>query len=303
MAKLMTKAKYYLLVLTLVLSFASTQAEEEKTKKETLLVVGIGYNQLSPAVRQSMGELNVVEVEFSPQWQRYIDQSDADKVIVRHPSGYTALYYKDGTFLRDLGTSPASYAYPYDTSLGSNIRRPAADAISPTPDWHQVGYNTGGRSDPYRNYSPPSSKANTAKLSPGWGYNREKQVPSRKDTIFQFLSFFPIDTVTPFNYPGTFDSAGVPTAYALGSLPHIGGMALELREAKKQRAVYDANATALPEFAEYPTQMYNAQDPNNPLTQDPNLIHMSPMPQAFGMKYPNYEQQAEYYRNYGKPMP
>jgi|GEM_PF-3097931 len=285
----------------LSLNTISARAEENDNKKETLLVVGMGYNQLSPAVRQSLGELNVVEIEFSPQWQRYIEQSDADKVILRHPSGYTAMYYKDGTFLRDLGVSSASYAYPY--SLESNIKRPPADDVSPTPEWSQVGYSTGGRSDPYRNYAPPVSKTNYQKLSPGWGYNREKQAPSKKDTLFQFLSFFPLDTVTPFNYPGTFDSVGVPTAYAVGSLPHIGGMALEMREAKKQRQIYEANATALPEFTEYPVQMYNSQDPHNPLTQDPNYIHMSPMPQAFGMSHPNYEQQAEYYRNYGKPMP
>ncbi len=300
MPTLITRAKLILLAILLVLSCApSTKAEEEK--KETLLVVGVGYNQLSPATRQSMGPVNVVEIEFTPQWQRYIDQSDADKVILRHPSGYTALYHKDGTFLRDLGTSSAAYAYPY-TVQGTNTR-PPAEAITSTPDWHQVGYATGGLTDPYRQYAPPASKRNYQSLSPGWGYNREKAAPSRKDTFFQFLSFFPIDTVTPFNYPGTFDSVGVPTAYALGSIPHIGGMALEMREAKKQRELYDANAAAIPEHVEFPVQMYNSQDPNNPLTQDPNFIRMSPMPQGFDMKYPNFQQQANYYAQYGRPSP
>ncbi len=299
MATLMTRAKFILLAAMLLLSCTVTKAEEEK--KETLLVVGVGYNQLSPAVRQSMGPVNVVEIEFTPQWHRYIDQSDADKVILRHPSGYTALYHKDGTFLRDLGVNPASYAYPY--SLEGKPPRPAVDTVSPTPDWSQVGYSSGGRTDPYRQYGPPASHRNYQSLSPGWGYNREKAAPSRKDTFFQFLSYFPLDTVTPFNYPGTFDSVGVPTAYALGSIPHIGGMALEMREAKKQRELYDANAAAIPEYVEFPVQMYNNQDPNNPLTQDPNFIRMSPMPEAFGMKFPNYQQQADYYSQYGKPSP
>lgn len=276
-------------------------AEDDRDKKITLLVVGVGYNQLSPAIRQSMGEVNVVEVEFSPQWHRYIDQTDADRVILRHPSGYTGMYHRDGSFLRDLGVSPAAYAYPYIEQTA--IKRPPAEEVTPNPDWHQTGYTVGGLRDPYRSYAPPSSKRNYQALAPGWGYNREKVAPSRKDTLFQFLSFFPIDTVTPFNYPGTFDSVGVPTAYALGVLPHAGGLALEMREAKKQRELYDANNSAIPEYVEFPVQMYNNQEPSNPISPDPNMIRMSPMPQAFGENHPQFADRANYYYNYGSPMP
>ncbi len=294
-----TRAKIILALMLLMNLHAL--AEEDPNKKLTLLVVGMGYNQLSPATRQSLGEVNVVEVEFSPQWHRYIDQTDADKIILRHPSGYTGLYHKDGTLLRELGVNPASYAYPYSTP--TTVTRPAAEDVVPTPDWHQTGYSLGGRTDPYRYSSPPMTKRNYQSLSPGWGYNREKTAPSRKDTLFQFLSFFPIDTVTPFNYPGTFDSVGVPTAYALGVVPHVGGLALELHEGKKQREIYDANNAALPEYVEYPVQMNNPQEPSNPFSQDPNVVRMTPMPQAFGQNHPQYVDKANYYYQYGSPMP
>ncbi len=280
----------------------SAQAEENNPNaKETLLIVGATYNGLSLATRQSLGDINVVQIDYTPQWKRYIEQTDADKVIIKHPGGALGLYYKDGTLIRNLGVSSASYAYPY--MMPASAQRPPAEDVTSTRDWHPTGYTTGGRIDPYRNYSPPSTKRNYQAMAPGWGYSREQTAPTKKDTLYQFMSFFPIDTVTPFNYPGTFDSAGVPTAYSLGVIPHIGGLALEMREAKKQQEIYQANAAAIPEHLEFPVQMINNQESTNPFTQDPNFIRMNPMPQAFDANFPQYDEKADYYAQFGRPLP
>ncbi len=277
-------------------------AEENPFKQETVLIVGMKFQELSPSIQQVFRDASKVEVELSPQWERYIEQSDADKVIIKQASGFIGLYNREGLLLRSLGMSPSqnTYAVPAPQSQRPN----PSEYMYPSEYWHPTGYASGGRIDPYRVTNPPKSKANYQRLAPGWGYNREKTQASKKETLYQFLSFFPLDTVTPFNYPGTYDSAGISTAYGLGVIPHLGGLALEMRNARQQKEIYDANTRGMvPDYIEYPVQMTNPLEPENPITTDPNYIRMSPMPEAFKLNHPEYEERANYYLEHGKPLP
>lgn len=271
--------------------------------KETLLMVGATVDDLAESEKSILDNYEVVQVPAESAWERVLEQSDATRVIIKQPSGFVGIYDADGKLMRRVGQQAPKQGLA--TPLVSQDANPNAvrpDANFTYYQWDQLGYNTGGRRDPYRAQFN-SEKHNMQKLAPGWGYHREVEKPSKMDMVYRLFSFMPNDTTTPFNYPGTWDSANVPIAYTLGAIPHIGGAIYEYKKGNEDHERYEAETKPVPYYAEYPPNYFNNAEPSNPISRDPNMIRYQQMPQAFQEQYPHYNEWAEYYGLNGSPPP
>lgn len=256
----------------------------------TIALVGIKASDFPDEEQALLKGRNILELNFDEGWYQTASNHRAQEIVIKQPSGFVGLYTPSGILVRPLNVSEN-----YKDNL---VKAPNNEYYK---GWDELGYTTGGRIDPYRPMT--MHEDNMAKLNPGWGYSKVREEPGIKDSIFKFLSFMPLDVVTPFNYPGTFDSTGIPAAYGLGVIPHIGGLAIEMRNANKEHELMVENRSNIPYYAEYPVQYYNSAEPSNPFTRDPNLVRQSHMPEAFYYQYPYYDQAADYYRLYGQQAP
>jgi len=286
------KSLAIIILLSLGLSLAAL------AKKETYLLVGITFDQLPQAEQDSLGDANLIEIAAGPGWQNYIRQSDADKVILKHPTGYVGLYSSDGMLLRQVNTQiTQGFLEPQPTFQQSP---PVTNNVT-WYHWDQTGYQSGGRIEPYR----PQAvwhKRDQKDLAPGWGYDG-KRGSSKTNILYNFMSFFPLDTVTPFNYPGSWDESSIGWAYSVGSIPHIGGLAAEWRRAHNEKKQFEQASKQPPDHIEFPVQYYNPSEPSNPISRDPNQVRMEQMPQSWTQNNPTYSQWADYYGIESKPLP
>jgi hypothetical protein len=280
--------RFFLIFFSIFFLFLPVRAYDRL--KSTIALVGISTTDFPEEEKTLLNGRNILELNFDEGWYQTAVNHGAQEIVIKQPSGFLGLYTPSGILIRALN-SPENYE--------DNLVRAAGNQYY--KQWDQTGYTTGGRIDPYRPMT--MHEKNMQVLNPGWGYSKVREEPGIKDSIFKFLSFVPLDVVTPFNYPGTFDSTGIPAAYGLGVLPHIGGLAIEMRNANKEHELMVENRAAIPYYAEYPVQYYNSAEPSNPYTRDPNLIRQNQMPEAFYYEYPYYDQAADYYRLYGKEAP
>lgn len=261
----------------------------------TILLVGIKPSELAEREEGLLNGKEVVQVELSENWKQSIERSRASEVLLRQNSGFVGLYSAKGNLIRTVELKDGSN--PLQTEPYAAIHQ---DLIEEQMD-RDHGYIAGGRIDPYRPRTLIYEPQNNAQLTPGWGYNSEYYKPSSKRSmLISFLNFAPIDTTTPLNYPGLFDQRGLTTAYGLGVIPHIGGLAASMMRAGSDRKDYDyyRQANAVPEYLEHPTIYYrdNYGEPGNPISTDPNMIRYQQMPQAFNQSFPNY---GMYGQNFG----
>ena len=266
------------------------------TDESKILLVGIDPTELSTSENGLLAGKNIIRVGFRNNWYEDLRLHQPGSVILKQPSGFAGLYDTKGVLVRtvNLKAPPDIPAY--------NQAQPATNQNFYYKGWDQnLGYNTGGRRDPYRAQNVHTTQYRSQqKLAPGWGYNRfGPRVPGQgggvTDTLLNFFSFAPIDTVSPFNYPGSFDQLGIAGSYSFGVLPHIGGLASEIYRGKRDQAQYNQRVKPLPYYAEQPVQYYSPSDPTNPISRDPNQFRRYPMPQAFNSNYPDYQDQANYY--------
>lgn len=289
------KIIYICLGLSLCLSAVNISVKAE-IPSTSILLVGIKPNELSLNEQMHLSGKEVIEVPFNNHWQDSIQKYQAQEIILKQPSGFTGLYMPNGHIVRvvDLKIRPN---HPYYNTPPA----PAVRNLQPK-HWKQLGYNTGGRRDPYR----AQAVDRHAKLAPGWGYNRDLNPPKTKRQVFlDFLAYSPLDPATPFNYPGTFDALNLSGVYLTGSLPHIGGLIQETQRAKANQQRYNELLKQTPQndYTEQPVQYYNEADPTNPISSDPNQFRLQQMPEAFTKNYPNYEHKANYYQQHGQPLP
>ncbi len=256
-----------------------------------ILFVGVSANELAEHEKKLLRGKKVIEIEKTDNWEKSIINTSAQEVVVRQNTGFVGLYTPNGSLVKGLDLIGAPNPYlanqPIPTPVQSMVYQ----------DVDKQGYTTGGRIDPYQPlviYEPK----NNARLSAGWGYNSQLDQPKtyKRSAIVDFLNFAPIDAVTPFNYPGTFDQVSIPAAYGLGVLPHIGGLFAARRRAKAEQQNFEYyQRQGAPDYLEEPVQYYRynqfqSKEPTNPITNDPNFMRLQQMPQSFNRSFPYYGQ-------------
>jgi hypothetical protein len=240
----------------------------------------------------------LVEVTKTDGWEDIVSETRAAQVIVKHPSGYTGLYSGRGEFIREIKLKDNDIPQYY-------TQDPVPEPIQhqARKNWEDTGYETGGVVDPYK---PRRDKVSDGKyLNPGWGY---ATVPNKKrgfgSKVMDLARVAPLDTVSPFNYAGTYGGSSIAAAYGLGVIPHIGSFVASLRKGKDDNAQYNNSIAARNEFVDYPVQYYNSTDPSNPISRDPNMFRIDQMPQAFDQQVGDqFYRDANYYQHYGQAHP
>ena len=252
-----------------------------------ILLVGLTGDELADNERKVLIGKRVIEVPYSDTWQKAIAGTNANEVILKQNTGFVGLYTQAGFLIKPLETQAGN---PY---FKNNAEPSATERLGHELEYARYGYSTGGRIDPYQPKADYYDPQDTMRLAAGYGYNTQASQPrtTKRTVIGDLFNFVPIDVVTPFNYPGTYDQLGISSAYALGVIPHIGGAIVATRRAQADKANYDYykqqyppdHADVAPRF-----DYYNRAEPSNPITTNPNFMRMDPMPQAFQRDYPNY---------------
>ncbi len=253
----------------------------------TILLVGLTGDELADHERKVLTNKKVIEVPCSDNWQKTIASVQANEVILKQNTGFVGLYTSGGFLVRPLETQEGN---PY---FKNNAEVPPTQRVGHQLEYSRYGYSTGGRIDPYQPKADYYEPRDSMRLAAGYGYNTHIDQPrtNKRTVIGDLFNFVPIDVVTPFNYPGTFDQLGISSAYTLGVLPHIGGALVAMRRAQGDKANYDYYKQQYPpDHADTPpiVNYYNRAEPTNPIVTDPNFMRMQPMPQAFQRDYPNY---------------
>lgn len=247
-----------------------------------IILVGISPYELAPSESKVLEEGKIIQIPQSHDWQREIDELyKPSKVILRQPSGFVGLYDSKGTLLRrmELNSPPniPQYTEPPPPSSRAYYAK----------DMDNIGYQTGGTVDPFAEVDRFANK-NQAKLAPGWGYGEPRQKRGIGGALLDFAAIAPLDPVTPFNYPGTYNSMGLAGAYSLGVLPHVGGLFVEMKRAHDDQKHYEATRLQVPTYHERPVQYHNPRDPSNPIVVDPAMQYgLNPPPQAIYMNNPD----------------
>jgi hypothetical protein len=256
-----------------------------------ILLVGVSANELAEHEKKILRGKKVIEIDKTNDWQKSIISNSPQEVVLRQNTGFVGLYTPNGSLVRglDLIDSPNPYF------VNQPIPAPVQDMVYQEVD--KQGYNTGGRIDPYQPIAVYEPK-NNGRLAAGWGYNSQLNQPNtyKRSAVVDFLNFAPIDAVTPFNYPGHYDQVGIPAAYGLGVLPHIGGLFAARKRAKAEQQNFEYyQRQGAPDYLEAPVQyyrynQYQSKEPSNPITSDPNFIRLQQMPQSFNKVFPYYGQ-------------
>lgn len=262
----------------------------------TILLVGVAADELAEYELKVLKGKRIIEIPSSQNWRTTLENTHADEILLKQNSGFVGLYTPGGSLVRAIDLEGGN---PY---LEKNPLPPDHMQISHEIEFGQIGYSTGGRVDPYQPLGYHSEQKDETKLAPGYGYNSQIDQPKvfSRSSWMDLLNFVPIDVVTPFNYPGTFDQHGIGAAYTLGAIPHIGGAVAEWRKAKADKGNFDYyQQQQPPNHVEYPPvyQRFNSGSPTNPITDDPNFMRYQTMPQAFVREYPSYAGSPQgYYR-------
>ena len=253
-----------------------------------ILLVGIKQHELA---HNEMGLLNgkkVVEIYRTGNWVDAVEKVEAKEVIVKYDSGFAGLYTPAGDLIRPIELADGSNPIQQETRTGLIESYPLHELRD------KVGYQTGGRVDPYRPRQYIESHEDQAKLAPGWGYNSNYDKPkSKRSAIVDALNFMPIDVTTPIHYAGFTDSAGLTTAYTLGVIPHIAGLVTRMKRGQAERDDYQyyKREQAIPDYLDAAPDYYyqgSRYEETNPITTDPNFIRYDNPPQAFRQAYPSY---------------
>lgn len=288
-----------LLILSLFLSFSINPVN---AAGNNVLLVGVTQSELSANENQALLNKKIQEIPFSGDWQEDIKIYQPDQIIIKQPSGYVGLYEPSGNLIRKVGlvNPPNISQYTLPEAAYTQEKTYAQKGA--------LGYTSGGTIDPYsartgdqRAYNYYYNR-NQQNLAPGWGYNQIRPQPSKGNAILNFLSFAPLDTVTPFNYPGNFGGGSISSVYGLGVLPHVGGLFLELKRAGQNQRQADTYRTQVPFYSEQPIQYYNPSEPLNPVSRDPNQFRYYPMPQSFDQANPEFHNQANEYQIKSQPL-
>ncbi|MCE2929532.1 MAG: hypothetical protein LW817_07885 [Candidatus Caenarcaniphilales bacterium] len=249
-----------------------------------ILLIGIKGNELAPEEYGVLQGKKIIEVANSSNIQDSITNTNAREVIIRQNSGFVGLYSPNGILVKSINLADGSN--PTQKVLVNPHQTIAYR------DQHDYSYPVGGRIDPYQAKTLEVSGENHARLAPGWGYNSHMQQPkSKRSALITFLNFAPLDTVTPINYPGTFDQWNLTAAYGLGVIPHLGGLFANMTRAKADQKDYEYYKMQQPQaYIEAPTTYYrgNYAEPSNPINTDPNYYRMEQPPLAFQQQYPNF---------------
>lgn len=253
-----------------------------------ILLVGLTGDELADHERKVLTNKRVIEIPYSDTWQKTIVSTQANEIILKQNTGFVGLYTPGGFLVRPLETQEGN---PYF----KNAETPTTQRLGHQLEYSRYGYSTGGRIDPYQPKADYYEPRDNMRLAAGYGYNTHMDQPrtTKRTIIGDLFNFVPIDVVTPFNYPGTFDQLGISSAYTLGALPHIGGAIVATRRAQADKANYDYYKQQYPpDHADVSPQFdyYNRAEPSNPITTNPNFMRMDPMPQAFQRDYPGYGQ-------------
>lgn len=263
----------------------------------SILLVGVTADELADHELKILKGKKIIEVPYNLSWRNTLDNTHPDEVLLKQNSGFVGLYTPGGSLVRAIDLEAGN---PYlEKNPAPPERIPEAHEI----EFNQLGYSTGGQIDPYQAQGYHYEPKDGSKLAPGYGYNPQVQQPRvfHKSAWVDLLNFVPIDTITPFNYPGTFDQTGIGAAYTLGAIPHIGGAVAQWRRAKSEKENFDYyQSQQPPTHSDYPPiySRVNPADPQNPISSDPNLIRYQDMPQAFVREYPAFgsTSSTNYYR-------
>ncbi len=252
-----------------------------------ILLVGLTGDELADHEKNILQGKKTIEIPVTDTWQKTINTVQADEVILKQSTGFVGLYTPGGYLIRPLETVEGN---PYFQNNPDPI---TAQKVGTDTEFTRYGYSTGGRIDPYQPRVAYQEPRDNAKLAPGYGYNSHIEQPRviKRTIIGDLFNFVPVDVVTPFNYPGTYDQLNVSAAYGLGVIPHIGGAIVAARRAQADKTNYDYYKTQYPPSHADTTPIYdyyNKAEPDNPISSDPNFMRMDPMPQAFQRDYPNY---------------
>ncbi|MDA0772079.1 MAG: hypothetical protein O3C63_03955 [Cyanobacteria bacterium] len=278
-----------------LLNFAEVKAAYiTESRQNTILLVGLNADELADYEHKILQDKRIIEIPYSLNWHNSLENNHADEIVLKQNSGFVGLYTPGGSLVRPIDIAGGN---PY---LENNPVPPINTSVGHHMEWNQVGYATGGRADPYKPITSLIDPQDGSRLAAGYGYNTHIDQPKifKKNTFIDLLNFVPIDTVTPFNYPGTFDQHGLGAVYTIGALPHIGGTIAQMRRAKSEKANFDYYQQQMPSGnSELPVvyNRYNSTDPGNPVTDDPNFIRYQQMPQAFVRDFPGYGKPVQQY--------
>lgn len=254
-----------------------------------ILLVGLKQHELAHNELGLLQGKKVIEVIRTGNWMNAVTKADASEVIVRHNSGFTGLYSPNGDLVRPIELADGSNPIQQETRTGAVRDYPVLELQE------KVGYQTGGRIDPYRPQQYISSYANNARLSPGWGYNSDYNQPRSKRSAFvDLMNYVPLDVTTPLNYAGQFGgNRGLSFAYGLGVLPHLAGLATRMKRGQAERDDYQyyKREQGVPDYLDAAPDYYYQgarNEETNPITTDPNFIRYDNAPKAFRQAYPAY---------------
>lgn len=288
---------FFALALSFICLFSFTNIANAAEKSQILLV-GLYPTELSQTENHLLAGKEVIQLPYDANWMQTIRRyPNASNVVLKQPSGFVGLYDGLGDLERQVMTSNNP-----DPNYLSNVPAPGSRVSAPVERWDkQLGYTTGGRRDPYRYQNPVSDNTHSV-LAPGWGYNsgfasRSRGSGSIRRTLSNFLSFVPIDYVSPITYPGGYNSLGIGAAYGLGVIPHIGGLINEVGRARSNSRQYQqaTNAT-IPFYSEYPVQYYRNQV-NDPVGSGQRFLSEDYLGEAFRKNLPETSAEADYYRS------
>lgn len=288
------------LILSLIVILMTTQSSFAEIHREphsiglsnesyVLLLVGVKQHELA---HNEMGLLNgkkVVEVIRTGNWVDAVEKAQAQEVIVKHNSGFAGLYTPAGDLVRPIELADGSNPIQQETRTAVIQKYPYMEVFD------KVGYQTGGRIDPYQPRQYTQDLANNATLAPGWGYNSNYDKPrSKRSAIVDVMNFVPLDVTTPLNYAGQFGgSRTLSFAYTLGVLPHVAGLAARMKRGQAERDdyLYYKREEGIPNYLDAaPNYYYQGarNEETNPITTDPNFIRYDNAPQAFRQSFPTY---------------
>lgn len=255
----------------------------------TILLVGITADELADQERQILVGKKLIEIPRSNDWQQSIRESNADEIVLKQNTGFVGLYTPSGILVKPIESKEGN-PYFQDQQLPPNVQQSGYYS-----EFNRVGLPTGGRIDPYKPTTVYRDTQDGSKIAAGYGYNPQVDQPKiyKQSTLMNLLNFTPIDMVTPFNYPGTFDQMSIHAAYGLGVIPHIGGAIAQWRRAKAEHENYEYYKHQYPpSYVDAPPTIYqpygsNKADPAGLMSQS-DLIIMQPMPQSMQNQMPSY---------------
>lgn len=272
---------------------------------DSVLLVGLSPTELSSSENNLLAGKEIVKIPFSYSWLSNVKQVEPNSIILKQPSGFVGLYDPKGNLVRQVSVMDPVIDSTYN--YGTTANDPYFRQDMTSNRWDVLGYTTGGRRNQYSGLTNEVIQNNHPKLAPGWGYNSQVRGGSSsggpngggvKNALLSFVSLLPADAATPFNYPGTYTSLGMSGAYALGTLPHIGGLAAQVVRARDNQAQYNQQTNVVPYYSEAPPQAYTNFSKTNPISigNGAAAYGSEPLGQAFRTNYPIESREVDYYR-------